>query len=120
MGKYVNSHLVKGERIVHTTNLLSMLYLTMRAIFALWIAPLIQQTKSEFTITSIRIIIKIGLIACKNLGMNLNKIGTANVYRSIPRQILRFGKITVSGTGDTREVFNNLDEICSRGGCLHW
>jgi len=47
MGNYVKSHLVKGERIVHTTNLHWRIYLTLRAIFTLWIAPFIQQATGE-------------------------------------------------------------------------
>ena len=110
MGNYVKSHLVKGERIVHTTNLHWRIYLTLRAIFTLWIAPFIQQATSEFAITNKRIIIKIGLIARRTLEMNLNKIETVNVDQSIFGRILGFGKITVIGTGGTREVFNNISK----------
>jgi uncharacterized membrane protein YdbT with pleckstrin-like domain len=110
MGNYVVSHLVKGERIVHITRLHWKIYLTLRAIFTLWLAPLIQQATSEFVITNKRIIIKIGLIARRTLEMNLNKIETVNVDQSIFGRILGFGKITVIGTGGTREVFNNISK----------
>jgi uncharacterized membrane protein YdbT with pleckstrin-like domain len=110
MGKYVNTHLVKGERIVHITRLHWKIYLTLRAIFTLWLAPFIQQATSEFVITNKRIIIKIGLIARRTLEMNLNKIETVNVDQSILGRILGFGKITVIGTGGTREVFNNISK----------
>jgi len=42
------------------------------------------------------------------LEMNLNKIETVNVDQSSLGRILEFGKITVIGTGGTREVFNNI------------
>ena len=108
MGKYVNTHLVKDERIVHIPRLHWKIYLTLRGIFTLWIAPFVQQATSEFAITDKRIIIKIGLIARRTLEMNLNKIETVNVDQSILGRILGFGKITVIGTGGTREVFNNI------------
>ena len=108
MGKYVDSHLIKGEAVVYSAKLHWIIYLNPNAIVTLWIAPFIQQATSEFAITTKRIIIKEGLIARRTLEMNLSKIETVNVDQSIMGRILDYGSITVIGTGGTREVFNNI------------
>ncbi len=108
MGNYVDSHLIRGETVVYSAKLHWIIYLTLKAIVTLWIAPFIQQATSEFAITTKRIIIKERLIARRTLEMNLNKIETVNVDQSILGRILDYGSITVIGTGGTREVFNNI------------
>jgi uncharacterized membrane protein YdbT with pleckstrin-like domain len=108
MGNYVDSHLIKGETVVHSAKLHWIIYLTPKAILTLWIAPYIQQVTSELAITTKRIIIKVGLIARRTLEMNLSKIETVNVDQSIMGRILNYGSITVIGTGGTREVFNDI------------
>ena len=108
MGKYVDSHLIKGETVVYAAQLHWIIYLHPKAIFTLWIAPFIQQATSEFAITTERVIIKMGLIARRTLEMNLSKIETVNVDQSIMGRILNYGSITVIGTGGTHEVFHNI------------
>ena len=108
MGNYVDSHLIKGEAVAYSAKLHWIIYLTLKAVVTLWIAPFIQQATSEFAITTKRIIIKEGLIARRTLEMNLSKIETVNVDQSILGRILDYGSITVIGTGGTREVFNNI------------
>jgi uncharacterized membrane protein YdbT with pleckstrin-like domain len=108
MGKYVDSHLIKGETVVYTAKLHWIIYLTAKAILTLWISPFIQQANSEFAITRKRIIIKVGFIARRTLEMNLSKIETVNVDQTIMGRVLNYGSITVIGTGGTQEVFHNI------------
>jgi len=63
---------------------------------------------SEFAITNKRVIIKVGLISRKTLEMNLSKIESVNVDQSILGRILRYGTLTVIGTGGTRETFTTI------------
>ncbi|HQB28390.1 MAG TPA: hypothetical protein PLO29_05520, partial [Paludibacter sp.] len=62
MGSYVDSVLVRGERVEYQAKLHWKIYFTAKALFTLWISPIIQQKTSEFVITNKRIIMKTGLI----------------------------------------------------------
>jgi len=84
------------------------LFLNLRALLTLFMAPLIDRWTDEFVITNKRIIIKTGLIARKTVEMNLSKIETVNVDQSIFGRIFGYGKITIVGTGGTREWFPNI------------
>lgn len=108
MGRYVDSHLIRGETVVYSAKLHWIIYLTPKALLTLWIMPYIQQVTSEFAITTKRVIIKVGLIARQTLEMNLSKIETVNVDQTIMGRILNYGSITIIGTGGTQEVFHNI------------
>lgn len=108
MGQYVQSNLTSGENLVYEAKLHWIIFVSLRAIFTLWIAPLIDWFNSEFAITSKRIIIKVGLISRRTLEMNLVKVESVNVDQSILGRILGYGTITVIGTGGTREPFYRI------------
>jgi uncharacterized membrane protein YdbT with pleckstrin-like domain len=108
MGQYVQSNLTSGENVVYEAKLHWIIFVSLRAIFTLWIAPLIDRFSSEFAITSKRIIIKVGLISRRTLEMNLAKVESVNVDQSILGRILGYGTITVIGTGGTRESFYRI------------
>ena len=108
MGRYVNSILVRGEHVVYETELHWRIYFTFRAIFTLWISPIIRQATSEFVITNKRVIVKVGLIRRKTLEMNLQKIESVNVEQSIMGRILGYGTVTIVGTGGTKESFTDI------------
>ena len=108
MGQYVQSNLTSGENVVYEAKLHWIIFVSLRAIFTLWIAPLIDRYSSEFAITSKRIIIKVGLISRRTIEMNLAKVESVNVDQSILGRILGYGTITVIGTGGTREPFYQI------------
>ncbi len=108
MGQYVQSNLTSGESVVYEAKLHWIIFVSLRAIFTLWIAPLISWFTSEFAITSKRIIIKVGWISRRTLEMNLAKVESVNVDQSILGRILGYGTITVIGTGGTREPFYRI------------
>ncbi len=108
MGKYVQSNLISGENVVYEAKLHWIIFVSLRAIFTLWIAPLITFLTSEFAITNKRVIIKVGAISRKTLEMNLTKIESVNVDQSILGRIFGYGTITVIGTGGTREPFHRI------------
>ena len=108
MGRYVNSVLIKGEHVVYETKLHWIIYFSFRAIFTLWLSPLIRRATSEFVITNKRVIVKVGLIRRKSLEMNLQKIESVNVEQGIMARILGYGTVTIVGTGGTRESFTNI------------
>jgi uncharacterized membrane protein YdbT with pleckstrin-like domain len=108
MGTYVNNHLLHDENVVFETKYHSINFISLRGIFTLFVAPAIDKWQSEFVITNRRIIIKTGFISRKTFDMNLSKIESVNVDQSVVGRILRYGSITIIGTGGTRETFHNI------------
>jgi len=110
MGKYVDDNLVRGEHVEYETGYHWIIFCNLRAVFTLFIAPLIDRYTDEFAITNKRVIIKTGLISRKTLEMNLSKIETVKVDQSILGRILGYGTITVIGTGGTCESFPKIQK----------
>lgn len=108
MGSYVQSNLTTGEEVVYEAKLHWIVLVSFRAIFTLFIAPLVEIFTSEFAITNKRIIIKVGFISRRTLEMNLQKIESINVDQSVLGRILGYGTIVVIGTGGTKEPFANI------------
>jgi len=105
MGNYVQTNLTSGEQVVYEAKLHWIIFVSLKALLTLFIAPLIQSATSEFAITNKRVIIKVGLISRRTLEMNLSKIESVNVSQSILGRLLGYGTIVVVGTGGTREPF---------------
>jgi uncharacterized membrane protein YdbT with pleckstrin-like domain len=108
MGTYVNNHLIRDEFVVFETNYHWVTFASLKGVFTLFVAPVIDRWQSEFVITNRRIIIKTGLVARKTVEMNLSKIESVNVDQSVVGRILRYGSITIIGTGGTKETFHNI------------
>jgi uncharacterized membrane protein YdbT with pleckstrin-like domain len=108
MGKYVNDNLINDERVEFETTYHWIIFFSLRALFTLFIAPLIDRYTDEFAITNKRVIIKTGLISRKTFEMNHSKIESVNVDQSILGRILGYGTIRIVGSGGTREVFPNI------------
>jgi len=109
MGLYVESNLTKDEKIIYEAKLHWMVFVSLSAIFSLFIAPLVKFFTSEFAITSKRVIIKVGFISRKTLEMNLSKIESVNVNQSVLGRMLGYGTIVIVGSGGSREPFFYLD-----------
>ncbi len=105
MGNYVQSNLTKDEQVIYETKLHWIIFVSLKAILTLFIAPLIAQATSEFAITNKRLMIKVGLISRTTLEMNLSKIETVNVNQSILGRMLGYGTVVVVGTGGTNKMF---------------
>ena len=110
MGSYVDSVLVRGERVEYQAKLHWKIYFTAKALFTLWISPIIRQLTSEFVITNKRIIMKTGLISRKTFEMNLQKIESVNVDQSFWGRLLGFGTVSIVGTGGSRESFSDISK----------
>jgi uncharacterized membrane protein YdbT with pleckstrin-like domain len=113
MGKYVNNHLIKDESVIFETKYHWVIFFTLKSLFTLTIAPMLQRALSEFVITNRRIIIKTGFIARNTFEMNLSKIESVNVDQTVAGRILNYGSITIIGTGGTRETFHNISKPLS-------
>jgi uncharacterized membrane protein YdbT with pleckstrin-like domain len=108
MSKYVENNLIAGEKIEYKTTYHWVIFINLRALFTLFIAPMIDRYTDEFTITNKRVVIKIGLISRKTVELNLSKIESVNVDQTVMGRIFGYGSISIIGIGGTREVFVNI------------
>jgi uncharacterized membrane protein YdbT with pleckstrin-like domain len=108
MGNYVKNSLISGEFLEYETTYHWIIFVSLRAILTLFIAPLIDRWTDEFAITNKRVIIKTGLIRRKTVELNLTKVESVNVVQSVLGRILGFGSIQIVGTGGTKEIFPNI------------
>jgi uncharacterized membrane protein YdbT with pleckstrin-like domain len=132
---YVESHLLPGEEIVHRGHLHKIVYLVpvLTAVtlmigafvalttdhfalggvaLALALVPLIwaqiAYTSSEFAVTNKRVVIKVGFIQRRTLETLLSKVEGIEVTQGFMARLLNYGTIVVTGTGGTREQFQNI------------
>ncbi len=108
MGKYVENNLIKGEQVIYETKLHWILFFHLKALFTVFIAPMIQRATSEFVITDRRVVIKIGWLNRDAFEMNLSKIESVNIHQSFIARILGYGTIIITGTGGSKELFHNI------------
>ena len=110
MGSYVENNLIKDEHVEFETTYHWIIFCSLRAVFTLFISPLLDRYADEFAVTNKRVIVKTGLISRRTLEMNLNKIESVNVDQSIFGRLFGYGTITIIGTGGTKESFPNISE----------
>lgn len=110
MGSYVEDNLNRGEKIIHEAHLHWIIFLSLRGLLTLFVAPLVEKMTSEFAITNRRIIIKVGFISRRTLEINLPKIESINIDQSLLGRMLDYGTVIVIGTGGTSAAFANVAE----------
>jgi uncharacterized membrane protein YdbT with pleckstrin-like domain len=110
MAKYITSHLIKDEQVEYWAQLHWIIFFTKKALFTLFLSPIIERWTTEFAITNKRVINKAGLVERRTFEMNLNKIESVNVEQSILGRILGYGDIEIIGTGGTKEQFKHISD----------
>lgn len=110
MGKYVDNNLIGDERVELETTYHWIIFCNFRAVFTLFIAPLLDRYTDEFAITNKRVIIKTGLVSRKTFEMNHSKIESIHIDQSILGRILGYGTIRIVGAGGTREIFPSIQK----------
>lgn len=108
MGTYVDNNLIRDEQVEFETSYHWIIFFNIRALFTLFIAPMLDRYADEFAVTNKRVIVKTGLISRRTLEMNLSKIESVKVDQSIFGRLFGYGTITIIGTGGTRESFPNI------------
>lgn len=108
MGHYIDNNLVKNEHIEFETTYHWIIFCSFKALFTLFISPLLARYTDEFAVTNKRVIIKTGLISRKTFEMNHSKIESVNVDQSVLGRILGYGTISIVGSGGTKETFPNI------------
>ena len=110
MGTYVNENLVKNEYVIHKSFNHWIIFISFRSFFSLFILPMIDNWTSEYAITNMRVIMKVGLISRRTIEMNIQKVESVNVNQSILGRVLDYGDISVVGTGGSRETFLKISD----------
>jgi len=105
---YVEQNLIAGERVTYRGHLHWMVFVSLKALFTLFLSPVIERATSEFAVTSRRVIIKVGLISRRTVELKLEKIESIGVDQSILGRIFGYGTIVVNGTGGTHEPFRGI------------
>src|SRR5262244_599263 len=96
------------ERVVYRAKLHWIVFIHLKALLTLFIAPLIQRATSEFAVTNRRLIIKLGLISRRTVELNLSRVESIEVHQGVLGRLLDYGTISVNGTGGTIESFNAI------------
>lgn len=108
MGACIDDNLIKNERVIHYAYNHWIIFVSLRSFLSLFILPLIDNWTSEYAITNMRVIMKVGLISRRTIEMNVQKVESVNVNQSIFGRILGYGDISVVGTGGSRETFEKI------------
>ena len=108
MGSYVNDNIIQGEKVIYQATPHWIIFVSLRGLLTLFIAPLIDMYTNEYAITNRRVIVKVGLISRRTLEMNLSKIESIKVDQSIPSRIFGYGDIVIVGSGGSSEAFKNI------------
>jgi uncharacterized membrane protein YdbT with pleckstrin-like domain len=75
-----------------------------------WLVRWIEVMTSEFAVTSMRLIFKVGLVARYTAELLLNKVESISVTQSLLGRVLNYGDLVVTGTGGAREVFARVSD----------
>ncbi|HET8541292.1 MAG TPA: PH domain-containing protein [Anaeromyxobacter sp.] len=105
---YVEDTLMAGEQVTHRTRLHWTIFVSLKALLTLFVAPLVARATSEFAVTNRRVIIKVGLVSRRTIELNLEKVESIGVEQTVLGRILAYGTIVVVGTGGTKEPFRGI------------
>lgn len=77
----------------------------------LWlIVRWIEWETSEFAVTSVRLIFKVGLVAQYTTELLLSKVESISVTQGPVGRVVNYGDLAVTGTGAVREVFTRVHD----------
>ena len=65
---------------------------------------------SEFAVTTIRLILKVGLVARYTTELLIARVESIGVAQGLAGRLLNYGDLTVTGTGGAREVFRRVQD----------
>ncbi len=105
---YIEKSLMPGEEVAYRASLHWIVFVSLKALLTLFIAPLVQRATSEFAVTNRRVVVKVGLVSRKTIELNLEKVESIGVEQTILGRILDYGTIVIIGTGGTREPFRGI------------
>lgn len=105
-----------GEKIIYTTKLHWLpLYALSILLIPLWGLGLIVMLfryllgrTAEFGVTDKRVIMKTGILSKHTCELLLRKIESVNIEQGIFGSMFGYGAVTITGTGGTKEKFENI------------
>src|ERR1700752_5018909 len=74
----------------------------------MWLWARIRIGSAEFAVTNRRVMIKLGVLQRRTIETMLSKVEGVAVQQDLAGRICNYGTITVTGTGGTRESFENI------------
>jgi uncharacterized membrane protein YdbT with pleckstrin-like domain len=137
---YVDKNLVPGEEVIYRSHLHLIVFLSaglvsllgvalvvlglIYALIPVWVlgalallyglglalVRYIRYATSEFVVTNKRVLVKIGLFQRHTLELLLTRLETIGVEQGLTARMLNFGTIIVTGSGGTREPFENISK----------
>ena len=75
-----------------------------------WFVRWIELRTSEFAVTSMRLIFKVGLVARYTTELLLAKVESISVTQGLLGRMFNYGDLIVTGTGGAREVFARVQD----------
>jgi uncharacterized membrane protein YdbT with pleckstrin-like domain len=64
---------------------------------------------SEFGVTNLRVIVKVGLISIRSVEVLLPKVEAIQIEQDLWGRVFGYGTIIITGTGGTKEVFAMIE-----------
>jgi uncharacterized membrane protein YdbT with pleckstrin-like domain len=132
---YIDDNIMKGrEKIVYRTSLHWVVYLSPILLLIVGIplfssvnttpigvifvflaiiqglSSFIRIKTSEFGVTNMRVMIKVGWIRRQTIETLLNKVEALEVQQGILGRILNFGTVVIVGTGGTKSAYHKIRE----------
>lgn len=80
----------------------------------------VEMMTSEFAVTTVRLILKVGLLARYTTELLISKVESIGVTQSLVGRLLDFGDLTVTGTGGAREVFKRVRDPITFRNHVQW
>jgi uncharacterized membrane protein YdbT with pleckstrin-like domain len=78
------------------------------ATVVIWLWARIRIGSAEFAVTNRRVMVKLGVMQRRTVETMLSKVEGVAVDQGLAGRIFDYGTITVTGTGGTRETFENI------------
>jgi len=110
MASYIESTLIKDEKVIYTGTvslwslapyiILGFLLLLVFGIgLIFWLAAYIRYKTTELAFTNKRVIAKFGFISRRTIEINITKVESIQVNQGILGRIFDFGTLVISGAG---------------------
>lgn len=121
MASYIDSNLIKDERVVHRGHI-SLWSLSAYIAIGIVLTPAygvglivllvayIKFKATELAVTNKRVIAKMGLVSRDTIEININKVESIQVSQSILGRVLNYGTLTINGTGSSHELIAGISD----------
>jgi hypothetical protein len=122
---YVDTHLMRGERVVYRAKLNGAVFIapillaclglvTVILLIGVFLIPaavvwIVRLASVEFAVTERRVIGKVGVISTRSVDLLLTKVESVSINRGVLGAIFGYGTVTVCGTGGRRVALPGID-----------